>query len=55
MSVDDNPEIIFDPEAAGVEIYGLNVGQIKKLMLFYQERTADMDFEKLDFYTKGLK
>lgn len=46
---------MFDPIVAGILILGLSVGQISRLKLYYQDRTGDMDFERLEEFTKGLK
>lgn len=35
--LDDNPEILFDLEAEGVQVDGMSIGQIKKLRLFYAD------------------
>lgn len=43
---------LMDLETLGVEIEGLTIGQIKKLKLYYQNMTADMDLKELDKRTE---
>lgn len=45
---------LIDIDGIGVMVEGLSLGQLRKLMKFYQHRTHDMDFVQLDLFTKGL-
>lgn len=45
----------FDPESAGLQVHGCSPAMILKLKRFYQDRTGDVDLERLEEFTRGLK
>lgn len=49
-----DPEIVVDPGAMDLRLFGLSVGQLRNIVEFYKRRTGDVDCERVEFFAKNL-
>lgn len=45
---------LIDIDGLGIEVEGLSLGQLRKVIAYYKSRSHDLDLEHIDLYTRGI-